>query len=105
MQDNLEVLLEDTICQKYPHYISRIEDDLMPKQREWSISARNHENAPTHGCNTNNYVEVSFRITKDEQFGRTKCINICEALEPLLDNSEHYSKKCIDCGNCRKMIK
>ena len=56
---------------------------------------------PTHNDNTNNYVESSFRETKDNQFERTKCFNLPDLLRTLLDHSEAYKIKLTDLGNKR----
>ena len=52
----------------------------------------------THSVDYNNYVESSFRETRDHQFNRTKCFNIPELLSVVMDHSERYKHKLIDLG-------
>ena len=56
---------------------------------------------PTHSTNTSNYVEASFRLTKDGQFNRTKAFNLSDLLDILLDDSVYYKKRLLDIGNGR----
>ena len=56
---------------------------------------------PTHNTNTNNYVEISFRETKDHQFNRQKTFNLPELLSIVMDQSENYLQKLIDMGCSR----
>ena len=49
-----------------------------------------------HNCNTNNYIEISFCIPKDNQMNRTNGFNLIE-----LFDSDHFRKKLIDVGNGR----
>lgn len=54
---------------------------------------------PTSNNNTNNYVECSFRYTKEDQMNRHKAYNLPDLLTILLDDSEFYANKCVDAGN------
>ena len=49
--------------------------------------------------NTTNYVKISFRITKDNQFNRIKAYNLPDFLDIVLDDSVYYVQRCI--GNNR----
>ena len=51
--------------------------------------------------NTTNYAEVSFRITKENQFNRIKAYNLTGLLDIILDESDYYVRRCIDIGNNR----
>ena len=62
---------------------------------------RNDNKLPTHSTNTSNYIETSFRITKDGQFNRTKSFNLVDLLDILLDDSGYYVKRLLDIGNGR----
>ena len=50
---------------------------------------------------TTNYVEISFRITKENQFNRVKAYNLPDYLDIVLDDSVYYVQRCIDIGNNR----
>ena len=97
----LENLLKDETCSKYPNYIRHLEKNYISRKEKWSLFYRYSEELPTHNCNTNNYVEISFRILKDNQMNRTKAYNLIELLQILFDDSAHFRKKLIDVGNGR----
>ena len=101
--DQLSARLEDMysnpVMLKYPQYQKHLLRDTFPKMTAWSIFHRISQKLPTSGQNTNNMVESSFRYTKDTQFNRLKAFNLTDMLTLVLDNSEHYSNKCIDAGN------
>ena len=94
-------LLSDIICLRYPHYLKHLEDSYFHRKETWAISFRKDEKLPTHSTNTSNYIEASFRITKDGQFNRTKAFNLADLLEILLDDSVYYKKRLLDIGNGR----
>ena len=94
-----EELVTDEICLKYPHYIGHLEDSYFERKNAWAISVRNDKKCPTHSTNTSNYIEASFRITKDGQFNRTKAFNLVDLLDILLDDSVYYKKRLLDVGN------
>ena len=94
-------LLSDSICLGYPHYTKHLTESYFNRKQAWAISVRMDEKLPTHSTNTSNYVEASFRITKDGQFNRTKAFNLSDLLEILLDDSVYYKKRLLDVGNGR----
>ena len=51
--------------------------------------------------NTTNYVEFSFRMTKDVQFSRLKAYNMTDLLSICLDESKLYTRRCIDVSHNR----
>ena len=51
--------------------------------------------------NTTNYVEFSFRMTKDVQFSRLKAYNLTDLLSICLDESKLYTRRCIDVSHNR----
>ena len=56
----------------------------------------------THGNNTNNFVESSFRVLKEHIFNRRKCFNLVELLDVLYNaGTKFYKQKFIDIGNNR----
>ena len=93
--------LSDDICLKYPKYIQHLQKSYFGRSEVWTISARNDQKLPTHSTNTSNYVEASFRLTKDGQFNRTKAYNLLDLLDILLDDSVYYQKRLLDIGNGR----
>ena len=73
------ILFEDSIGLKYPKWWKHLDNSYFnsPQRiKAWAHYVRHEENLPTHNDNTNNYVESSFRETKDNQFERTKCFNL-----------------------------
>ena len=60
---------------------------------------RYRDQLPTHGNNTSNIVERSFRVEKDNCFNRTKAYNVVEVLDIKLDDHEHYRRRLINLGN------
>ena len=81
--------------------LNHLEDSYFHRKETWAISFRKDEKLPTHSTNTSNYIEASFRITKDGQFNRTKAFNLADLLEILLDDSVYYKKRLLDIGNGR----
>ena len=75
--------------------------NILPRKEEWAISERIEKKLCTHNVNTTNYVEISFRITKDNQFNRVKAYNLPDLLDIVLDDSIYYVQGCIAIGNNR----
>lgn len=100
-QDIKADILCDDIFHKYPNFIKHLEKSYFNRREVWSISVRNEEKLPTHSTNTSNYVEISFRLTKDGQFNRTKAYNLPDLLDIILDDSVYYKKRLLDIGNNR----
>ena len=53
----------------------------------WALFYRRENNLPTRGSETNNYVEISMRLTKEKQFSRVRTHNLVELLKVLCDDS------------------
>ena len=94
-------MLKHDVVKKYPQFIKHVKGDLLPRKEEWSLTTRFEKNYTTHNVNTTNYAEVSFRITKENQFNRIKAHNLADLLDIILDDSEYYVNRCIDIGNNR----
>ena len=97
-------LFDDAFTLKYINLKKHLNESYFNSQqriRAWAHYIRIEEKLPTHNDNTNNYVESSFRETKDNQFDRTKCFNLPDLLSTLLDHSEYYKMKLADLGNKR----
>ena len=62
---------------------------------------RYEKQLPTHNQNTSNYVEYSFRMTKDIQFNRLKAYNLADLVDICMDDSKLYSRRCIDVSHNR----
>ena len=75
-----------------------IQDAYFGRAETWAIFFRNDKKLPTHSTNTSNYIEASFRLTKDGQFNRTKAYNLPDLLANLLDDSVYYRKRLLDIG-------
>ena len=80
-------LFEDETTAKYPQYVQHIKKNILQRKEEWAISERIENPLSTHNVNTTNYVEISFRITKDNQFNRVKAYNLPDLLDIVLDDS------------------
>ena len=93
--------LSDEVCLKYPNFVEHIKKSYFPRKDVWAISVRNDERLPTHSTNTSNFIEASFRLTKDGQFNRTKAYNLPDLLDIILDDSIYYQKRLLDIGNGR----
>ena len=94
-------LTSDELILQYPNFMNHLKKAYFERKDDWAICVRNYEKLPTHSTNTSNYVEASFRLTKDGQFNRTKAYNLSDLLDILLDDSVYYKKRLIDVGNGR----
>jgi hypothetical protein len=95
---------EDPIALQYPQFLNHVYKPYFKDEdriEAWAHYFRHERNLQTHGNDTNNYVETSFRETKDNQFNRTKCFNVPDLLSVLLDHSDSYKTKLTDLGNNR----
>ena len=63
--DAQKLLFENEITKKYPQFMNHSNKNILPRKEEWAISERIRKKLCTHYVDTTNYVEVSFRITKD----------------------------------------
>ena len=96
----LDKFNNNEIIGKYPNYCVHVENSLLPRKSEWALSYRIEKKLETHGTNTNNHVETSFRLTKENQFHRIRAYNLPDMLDTLLDDSEYYVQR-IDVSNNR----
>ena len=93
-------LLENATITKYPQFLQHVQNDT-PRKAEWAVSERSERNLSKHNINTTNYVEVSFRLTKDSQFSRVRAYNLPDLLDIVLDDSVYYATRFLDIGNNR----
>ena len=73
--NKLNEFYENETVQKYPNYIAHVEQSYLPRSSQWAMYYRNDLQLRTHGMNTSNLVESSFRVMKDSTFNRQK-VNI-----------------------------
>jgi hypothetical protein len=92
---------KNIIYRKYENFKNHIEAEVLPRHAEWSMRERFEKKLPTHNQNTSNYVEYSFRMTKDIQFNRLKAYNLADLLDICLDDSVLYSRRCLDVSHNR----
>ena len=97
----IETMEENDIYEKYEHFKNHFETNILPRQKEWAIKERINKKLPTHGQNTTNYVEYSFRVTKDIQFSRLKAYNLVDLVDICLDDSKLNSRRCVDVSHNR----
>ena len=86
-QEVLSEITENPTYQKYPNYVTHMQDNILPRKDEWSLMFRIESELPTNNVNCSNYCEVSFRITKDLKFGRNRAYNLVELVEIECDDS------------------
>ena len=99
--DATKKMLDHETTKKYTNFVKHIKEKLLPRKEEWSLTTRFEKNYTTHSVNTTNYAEVSFRITKENQFNRIKAHNLADLVDIIFDDSEYYVYRCIDIGNNR----
>ena len=98
LRDNLEA---DPVLENYENYKQYLEK-LLQRHELWALFVRMKENMSTHGNNTNNFVEASFRVLKEHIFHRRKSYNLVELLDVIIAaGSNFYKQKFIDIGNNR----
>ena len=85
LDKSIEKMKKGPIFLANPQYQPHLEQDTFPKFEAWSLAKRS--SLPTSSNNTNNYVEASFRYTKDIQFLRQKAFNLPDLLSILLSKS------------------
>ena len=71
---------------KYPAFQAHIEEDVLPRKDSWSLLSRIREKLPTSSVNTTNYVESSFRWTKECQLNRHRAYNMLDLLKVIMDD-------------------
>ena len=95
----LEEMKHDEIYLKYPLFQNHVETEVLPRKDEWSLLYRVKEKLPTSSVNTTNYVESSYRWTKESQFNRHRAYNILDLLKIVMDDSQYHARRCIDMAN------
>ena len=90
---------EHPLYTKYPGFKNHIEEHVLPRQDLWSLVYRIEEKLPTSSVNTTNYVESSFRWTKEWQFNRHRAYNLLDLLQIVMDDSQYQARRCIDMAN------
>ena len=95
----LEQMKNHEIYKKYPQFIHHMESNVLVRKDEWSLLYRLKERLPTSSVNTTNYVESSFRWTKESQFNRHRAYNLLDLLKIVMDDSQYHARRCIDMAN------
>ena len=72
--EKVEAFDNDEVIASYPNFKNHIQTFYMSRVDKWSRHKR--LSLPTHGNDTTNYVESSFRILKDKTFQRHKAYNL-----------------------------
>ena len=98
---NIRNMQIDKTYKNYPNFIRHVESKILPRHKEWSLKERMENKLPTHNQNTTNYVEYSFRMTKDVQFSRLRAYNMTDLLGICLDDSRFYTRRCLDVSHNR----
>ena len=98
-KDAEKELKEHSLYEKYPAFRKHIEVDVLPRKDLWSLLFRVKEKLPTSSVNTTNYVESSFRWTKESQFNRHRAYNLLDLLQIVMDDSQYQARRCIDMAN------
>ena len=93
------VMKNHVLYKKYPAFRQHIEEDVLPRKEKWSLLYRINEKLPTSSVNTTNYVESSFRWTKESQFNRHRAYNLLDVLKIVMDDSQYHARRCIDMAN------
>ena len=75
--------------------LDHLTNNIFPWKEDWS-QVTGFKNI----YSTNN-AEISFVITKENQYDRVKEYSFAELLDIVSDNSVHYVHGCIDIGNNR----
>ena len=76
--DAVDKMKESQEYNKYENYKKYMEDKVMPRNKEWSLLHRITSQLPTNNVNVTNYVETSFRVTKELKFNRHRAHNLVE---------------------------
>ena len=97
----LDIMQRNEVFIKYENFKAHVETNILPRNAEWAIKERYEKKLPTHNQNTTNYVEYSFRMTKDVQFNRMKAYNLTDLVDICLDDSTLYSRRCLDVSHNR----
>ena len=90
--EKIECMKRDKTYKRYPNFQDHI-NKLLERREEWAIYLRREGKYPTHNINTTNYVEVSFRTTKDRKLNRLREYNLMSLVETLADDDYLHSTR------------
>lgn len=88
VEDNITILLEN--CNQYPQFKSYVQK-LIKRKHMWCIYYR--KSFLTRGSNTNNMIEVIFRLFKDIPLERTKAYNLVQLVDFIVVSFCMYYKQ------------
>lgn len=99
MAENQEILLNNietllTNSKKYPKFTKYIQN-LLRRKESWCLFYR--KTLITRGSNTNNYVEVMFRLFKDIPLQRTKAYSVTQLTDFIITSfCSYYRQRILD---------
>lgn len=88
VESNIALFFEKT--SKYPKYQNYVQK-MLERKEVWCLFYR--KNFLTRGSNTNNMVEVVFRLFKDIPLERTKAYNLVQLVDFITTNFNAYYKQ------------
>ena len=75
---------------KYPQFQNHIKNMYLGREGKWARYKQLQ--LPTHGNDTTNYIESSFRILKDKVFNKTKAYNLVDLLNVFMREDSGFFK-------------
>lgn len=91
MEENLEQFHNSAMTAKYPQYKNYIQNMITSNMESWCLFFRQH--LMIRGSETNNYIEVMFRLFKDISLERTKAYNLTQLADFVVTSFEAYYKQ------------
>ena len=96
----VDKMMSDELAGQYHQYLHHIENSYLHRPEMFAMYSRIEQGLPTNGITTNNFLENSFRILKENVFKRCKAYNLLALIKILLeDSSASYRQKMVDIGN------
>lgn len=91
MEQHIEQFHNSVMSTKYPQYKNYIQNMITNSIESWCLFFRQH--LMIRGSETNNYIEVMFRLFKDISLERTKAYNLTQPTDFVISSFEAYSKQ------------
>jgi hypothetical protein len=89
-------LIADNHAKKHPGYLKHVED-LWRRKEDWALFFRLEGHLLLRGNQTNNYVESSMRILKDNVLERVKAFNVVQLTDFIVTRLDsYYERKLLD---------
>lgn len=90
MEESIKEFQGSAMCAKYPQYKNYIQNMINNSLESWCLVFRQH--LMIRGSETNNYIEVMFRLFKDISLERTKAYNLTQLADFVVTSFEAYYK-------------